>query len=450
MNIFNTHNLAEASGGREINGSADFSGFATDSRYVEKNNLFICIKGARTNGHLYVSAAEKAGAAAVLSEEELQTKLPYVIVKSTVKAIQDFAVSHRKGFDTKLVAVTGSVGKTTTKEFIHAVLSAKYKTHKSEGNKNSETGLPISLLGINNSHEAAVLEMGMSALGEIELLSKIAAPDIAVITNIGYSHIEHLGSRENILKAKLEIIAGMKPESKLILNADDEFLRACKNVHPNTVFWSFGCCGAEYMAQEIYIGKSSVSLLAVTPIGDMEMEIPVLGIHNVGNAMAAIAVGVECGMSLEEIRIGLLSYKNPPSRQNIYEKNGITIFDDCYNAVPSSFEAAFEVLKLLDGRKIAVLGDMLELGDFSELLHFEVGKKLGFADMVFLYGNFAESYAKGAKEAGLLAENVFVFSSESELSEKLVGIVKKGDVVFFKASRGMLAEKIIQKLSENI
>ena len=264
MELMNTVSAADAALGTAENGKAFFSGFATDSREVKEGDCFLCIRGERTDGHLYIASAEENGAACFLCEEDLKTKLPYIKVKSVTEGLQNMALHHRKTslFDTKIVAVTGSVGKTTTKELTAVVLSEAYKTYKTRGNKNSETGLPITVLETESGHQAAVVEMGMSGLGEIRTLSKVALPDIGIITNIGLSHIEHLKTQENILKAKTEIVDGMAPSSPLLLNADDPLLFGWKGWE-NILFFGIRNPAADFRAEEIAGDDHSVRFTIV-------------------------------------------------------------------------------------------------------------------------------------------------------------------------------------------
>lgn len=447
MELMNTVSAADAALGTAENGKAFFSGFATDSREVKEGDCFLCIRGERTDGHLYIASAEENGAACFLCEEDLKTKLPYIKVKSVTEGLQNMALHHRKTslFDTKIVAVTGSVGKTTTKELTAVVLSEAYKTYKTRGNKNSETGLPITVLETESGHQAAVVEMGMSGLGEIRTLSKVALPDIGIITNIGLSHIEHLKTQENILKAKTEIVDGMAPSSPLLLNADDPLLFGWKGWE-NILFFGIRNPAADFRAEEIAGDDHSVRFTIVHGKERVPAGIPIAGVHNVYNALAAVASGVLLGIPLEKGAEGLKNYVSPPMRQKIYETKGITVFEDCYNAVPDSVIASLQVLKRMNGRRIALLGDMLELGERSAELHRLVGQSLSGVDFCISYGPHAEDYAEGARNAGLPRENIFAFPVREEASRKLIETVRKGDCILFKASRGMHAEEVLKEL----
>ena len=448
MKIKASEFIKYAGEGELVGSDVEITGIATDSGNAKSGDLFVCIKGERTNGHKYAANAAENGAACVLSDRDLDISIPYIKVSDTVSALQKAAFGYRKTLDCKIVGVTGSVGKTTTKEFIASALSSQLSVHKTDGNKNSETGVPITVLGIEKNDEAAVVEMGMSGLGEISVLSKIALPDIGVITNIGYSHIEYLKTRENILKAKTEIIDGMS-DGVLILNGDDDMLCRCKNIFGKVIFYGISDKNFDYYGYDIEETETSSSFKAKSPKGVYEIKINLPGKHNILNALAAIAVAEHCGVSAENIKKGLSSYKAGATRQNIYKTSGVTIYDDCYNSAPNSLEASLDVLSKMNGRKIAVLGDMLELGEMSEKLHENCGKSLIKTDKAYLYGEFAESFLRGALLAGAKKENVSVFTDKTELAKQLTANTKSGDVILFKASRGMHAEDIIRYFTEN-
>lgn len=435
--------------GALYNGNAEITGIATDSGDVKNGDMFVCIKGERTDGHKYVPSALKNGASCIFASSCISENVPYILVDNTVKALQAAAESYRKTLGAKIVGVTGSVGKTTTKEFIAAALSSVLSVSKTAGNKNSETGVPITVLGISKKDDAAVVEMGMSALGEISVLSKIAKPDIGVITNIGYSHIEHLKTRENILKAKLEILDGMEKNSLLILNGDDDMLTSCRGVHENVIFYGINDRNADYYGYNITADEKSSCFTAQTPSGKIEVKVNLPGKHNVKNALAAIAVGEAMGIKAENAVKGIESYRASAQRQNIYKFKDVTIYDDCYNSAPDSVKASLSVLRNIQGRKIAVLGDMLELGEMSEILHERAGESLYGVDYVYLYGKFAESFATGAVKAGVERKKIFIFDEKPELSKALLNDAKSGDVILFKASRGMHAEEIIKDFTDN-
>ncbi len=416
--------------------------FCIDSRKGKPGDLFVCLHGARVDGHDFIDKAAENGVSALLIDREVSSDLPRVLVKDTLKALQDFASYYRTRPDLKVVAVTGSVGKTTTKEFISAVLSQAYPTYKTQGNMNSETGLPLTLLHVAPTDKMAVTEMGMCNFGEISELSRIARPDIGVLTNIGLCHIEYLGSQEGILKAKMEITDGMSDEGILVINGDDPFLATVTEPKQKRVTYGLNHPEYDYYAYNVAVLSEGVRFTAKTPLGDLDVSLAIDGIHNVYNALAAIAVGVLCGMDLPTVEEGLRKMEKAPLRQNIRKERGLTLIEDCYNASPTSMKASIDVLKAKDGRKIAVLGDMLELGPRSEEFHRQVGEMLEGISVLIAYGSFAAAYAEGANTAGVVQRIVCATPEEAALNLTLTA--RKGDVILFKASRGMQAEKVIE------
>ena len=440
--------LQSAVGGEIIGGDTEFIGAAYDSREAFPGCLFVCLPGERTDGHNFIDSAAEKGAVAAICTKKVETRIPYILVPDSLKAFQEAARIYASTLHIPTVAVTGSVGKTTTKEFIAAVLSRGFNVYKTEGNKNSTVGLPATILNMPKTSTACVFEMGMSGFGEISALSRIARPDIAVISNIGFSHIEFLGSRENIMKAKLEILDGMDDGGILILNGDDEYLSTIdpKSLRQSVIYYGIGNRNAQFRAEDILGAEGVCSFFAETPNGIIDVTIPTEGVHNVYNALSAIAVAQCLGLSNSEIKEGLLKFRNAPLRQNIYEMNSMTIIEDCYNASPDSVVAAVNVLRTKNGRKIAVLGDMLELGSHSEELHEMTGERIHGADILIAFGEFAESYKKGAEKAGLNPSSVYTCKNAAEASQILRGIATRGDVILFKASRAMHAEEIIEDL----
>ena len=420
----------------------EFSDFCIDSRKGKSGDLFICLKGARVDGHDFIEKAAQNGVSALLIDRNVESDLPRVLVQDTLKALQDFASWYRNRPDLTVVAVTGSVGKTTTKEFIAAVLSQSFQTYKTQGNMNSETGLPLTLLHVAPTDTVAVTEMGMCNFGEISELSHIARPDIGVLTNIGLCHIEYLGSQEGILKAKMEIVDGMGDDGVLVINGDDPYLSTVNNTKQRRVWYGLNNPDFDYYAYNVRVLEEGVSFTAKTPLGELDVCLSIDGIHNVSNALAAIAVGVLSGMSLNAIGKGLARMEKAPMRQNIRREKDMTFIEDCYNASPTSMKASIEVLKGKSGRKIAVLGDMLELGDRSEEYHRQVGEYLEGISVLIAYGNFAQAYVDGAACAGVTQRIPCKTPEEAAVNLKLVA--RKDDVVLFKASRGMHAEQVIE------
>lgn len=433
------------------------TGYQTDSRRIKEGDLFIAFKGENADGHDFIESALEKGAAAALSEREMPGK-NCIVVDNTLDALHRLAKAYIEPIRPKICAVTGSVGKTTTKEFVHAALSCNFKAQKTEGNLNSTIGLPITLLSVSPDSEYLVCEMGMSALGEIEKMSLTAQPDIAVITNIGTSHLEMLGSRENILKAKMEILSGMKEGGCLILNGDDRYLSEAK-IPQGIAKITYGTFPEnDYTAENIKFGdgaefdirkKDGTLIKGVT--------IPALGMHNVYNATAAYAVAEYAGAGEAEIRKGLMTFVPAGMRQRIYDVDGVTVICDCYNASPESMKASFSVLQAekekKGGRAIAVLGQMRELGAMSEALHRATGEALAAsgADALFASGEESYAIAEGAETMGM--KNVIRLPdmmSDGEKASRLAAFVNKGDTVLFKASRAVMLENICTAFEELI
>lgn len=432
--------------GTDAGYEADICEITTDSRKAGPGMLFIPIRGARFDGHDFIGDALAAGAAAVLSGRE-SNDARVIHIGDTAAALRDIAEGYRKGFDIYVCAVTGSVGKTTTKDITAHVLSKRFNTHKTEGNFNNEIGLPMSVLGLSKKHNAAVFELGMSAFGEISRLVKIVKPKAAVITNIGTSHIEFLGSREGICKAKMEITEGIQEGGVLILNGDEELLWNKRNsVGVKTITFGINNKKCDITADIIESGEDSVIFRA--SFSDRTIRLASAGIHSIYNAMTAAAVGMNAGMTPGEIIEGLESYCSDNSlRQNIYEINGIRIIKDCYNSSPESLGAALEVLKAqkIKGKRIAVLGTMRELGSYSPEAHIMLGKKASeICDYIITYGEEASNYVLGAGNKAVIA------SDHKEIAELLSKKARSGDTILFKGSRLMKLENAVKIYEETI
>jgi UDP-N-acetylmuramoyl-tripeptide--D-alanyl-D-alanine ligase len=437
-----------------LQGDADFifKGVSIDTRTIEAGSLFVPIKGEKFNGHDFVQQAVKSGAAAVLwnrNEPNVPSGLPVVLVEDTLTALQQLAKEYCKQVGVKVVGVTGSNGKTTTKDMIYSILSTSYKVVKTEGNFNNHIGMPLTMLRLQEDTEIAILEMGMSSRGEIELLSQLAAPDVAVITNIGEAHLMDLGSREEIAKAKLEIISGLKREGVLIYNGDEPLLTSSP-AHSGRKTVTFG----QSMETDVYPlsveqrQQSTVFTMSQAP--DVTYEIPVLGVHNVHNALAAIAVGSHFDLSFSRIAEGLKALKLTTMRMEmIRSQKGFDIINDAYNASPTSMKAAISLLEDLKGyeRKAVVLGDMLELGEQEKAFHYEVGHMIHHEkiDYVFTYGELGREIARGAQTV-YADGRVQHFEEKGPLIAHLSSLLQKGDVVLIKASRGMRLEEVAESL----
>jgi UDP-N-acetylmuramoyl-tripeptide--D-alanyl-D-alanine ligase len=546
MHPLKCEEILKAASGRLVRGDSGtiFTGVSTDSRKTAPGDLFVPIRGERFDGHDFIGDAFKAGAKGSLTHKEIARENGGVIiggviieVDNTLRALGAIAGYYRSKFDLPVVAVTGSVGKTSTKDMIACVLSEKYKVLRTEGNFNNEIGLPLTLLNLDRSHTAAVVEMGMNQPNEISKLTRIARPRLAVITNIGSSHIGKLGSKENILKAKLEILEGLTGDGTVVLNADDGLLAPLYGKLPfRTVMYGIagnGVIGSEtpvdgaagggttgnrvtgdgmssngmtgggtagngvvcggragggtasngtpgnrmtggeatgdratgggptgggttgsvnYIAYDVRIGERGTCFKTRLKGTEYEIVLNVPGIHNVSNAMAAIAVGAELGLEPGSIVEGISHFKPEKLRLNFIECGGIMIINDAYNASPESMKAAIGVLKEMKAsRRIAVLGDMLELGQWAPGAHFEVGKIAAGAgiDYIIAVGSNAADIAEGAAAAGASA-GTYVFDDAEKAAEFVIELVKEGDGILVKGSRGMRMERIVDKMIEKV
>lgn len=432
----------------ELEGS--FSCICTDTRKIEDGCLFVAIKGENFDGHDFASKAIENGAQAVLCEKDCGLGERQILVESTRLALLDLAGYYRSLFNIKVIGITGSVGKTTTKEMVHAVVSSKYNTLKNEGNLNNEIGVPLTLFRLEKTHEAAVIEMGMSGFGEISRMTKAVKPDIAIITNIGVSHIEMLGSREGILRAKLEILEGMKSDSPVILNGDDDMLVTVRPGAHSVVYYGIENSQANVRAFDVTAKENEISM-KVDFGGEAEVKLPFPGRHNAYNALCAVAAGQLLDIEPEAAFEALKGYVPAGMRQRINKKCGITFIEDCYNASPDSQAAAMAVLGGMNAkRRIAVIGDMLELGSVSREAHYGVGVKAAEngIDVLLTYGERSLETARGAKENGV--KTVKSFSDKKELSSELSSMLEADDAVLFKASRGMKLEEVIFSVYEKL
>lgn len=422
----------------------------TDSRKAEVGGLFVPIKGARVDAHDFIEQVMEKDVLATLSEKDLGEKpFPYILVESSLTAVKEIAEFYLKQLQIPVVGITGSVGKTSTKEVIASVLEQKYNTLKTQGNFNNELGLPLTIFRLRDEHEMAVLEMGISDFGEMHRLAKIARPNTCVITNIGLCHLEFLKSRDGILKAKTEIFDYLQPDDHIILNGDDDKLitiQETKGVKP--VFFGIenyqGIWADEIKAEglkgiscRIHAGEESFSVL-----------IPVPGKHSVYNALAATAVGLTYGLTIEEITKGIESLQSVSGRFHIIETSEYTVIDDCYNANPISMKASLDVLTDALGRKVAILGDMGELGANEREMHQEVGKYVAEKeiDLLLCVGELSVHMEAAARAVKSKTE-VRHFANKEDLMKELPDILQKGDTVLVKASHFMEFDKIVKKLS---
>ncbi len=433
---------AQWCGGRVDPKYADvtFLGANNDSRNIQSGQLFIALQGAR-DGHEFVPAAMEKGAAAVLCSREVGD-IPAIIVDDPRIALGDIARQERLRIGMKVVGVTGSVGKSTTKEMICAVLSSTYKVSKTPANHNNDIGMPMAILAMPEDTEVAVLEMGMNHFREIAYLASIGKPDVAVITNIGTMHIEHLGSQQGILQAKLEILEGMEADGKVILNGDDALLW---NLHRQSqrkiIYFGTRNPEADCVAENVDQSAEHLTFTARYAGEEMQVDMALEGLHYVSDALAAIAVGVELGVAPAAIGENLAAFRNMAGRQEIFEAKGCTIIKDCYNAGPESMAAALAVLGNKPGRKVAVLGDMLELGVCAEAEHYRVGRIAAEkADMVLAYGPNSDRVVIGARTGGMTQSLARAFEDRNALVSAMKRMIRTGDVILVKGSRGMRME----------
>lgn len=466
----NAKEIANAVGGELKfyggNTAPDVTNITYDSRDVSEGSLFCAIKGERTDGHDYIKNAVRSGAVLILANyipEEAQNEGVFaaVIVNDTVRALGLLAKYYRSFSTAKTVGITGSVGKTTTKDFVASVVSQKYNTLKTQGNHNNEIGLPMTVFSLTADCEVAVFEMGMSERGEIAFMSEIIRPDIGIITNIGTSHIANLGSRENICLAKLEIAEGMSDDGVLIFNGDEPLLtEKGKSLKIKPKYMGIYNRGADFKAINIR-GGIDKTVFDVLYNGNavINMEIPVLGRHNVYNALAAYSVAEILGIEENLIRVGFNKFVGTEMRQSIYNIADITVIEDCYNASPESMKAAIEVLcaKAQKSNKhpCALLGDMLELGDTSRLMHDQLGQFAAQMKVVKLYcfGEMADTLAEAAIKKGVRVENVYVCSDISRpdiMADMILSSITDDDVLLVKASRKIAAERVLQLMKEKL
>lgn len=413
----------------------------TDSRQSENGSMFVAIKGERVDGADFVKSLE-GKASLALTHRYDEVSYPIIVVDDPVIALGRLAKYYMENIARPevVVSLTGSVGKTTTKEMTSAVLERRYKTARTKGNLNSHIGTPITLLSVEEDDEALVCEMGMSHKGDVSYLADMVKSDIAMITNIGFAHIENLGSREAIRDAKLEITEGLKKDGTLIINGDEPLLEDVKGKVVRVGLTE----GLDVFATDVEINDMGAEYTLHLFGKTDRITLPCNGKHNVLNSLFAVAAGHLLGIPLKEIKKGLLNYKTVGLRQNIYEKSDVRVIADCYNAGLESMSASLTLLGDIktDGKRIAVLGDMLELGEVSEKIHTAVGEKTAECnvDLLLTFGERARSINSKAKELGIEA---YHYETKNDLALALNGKMSKGDTVLFKASRGMKFEEII-------
>ena len=420
-----------------------FFGANNDTRIIKPGQLFIVLQGAR-DGHDFIPAAMEKGAAAVLCSRKVGD-YPAIYVEDPRTALGDIAREALKLLGAKVVAVTGSVGKSTTKEMIAAVLSSTYRVSKTPANHNNDIGMPMAILAMPEDTEVAVLEMGMNHFREIAYLSGIAYPDVAVIINVGTAHIEFLGSREGIRQAKMEIVEGMSEKGMLLLNGDDAMLRNLDKQPAQRITYfgtSEGC-----NVQGMEVNQTGEKLCFRVEAGKLRfpVELAMEGEHFVSDALAAVAVGLKMRVPADKIAASLATFQNISGRQETFRFGDYTIINDCYNAGPESMEASLKVLGNRSGRKVAVLGDMLELGSAASAEHFKIGRIAAKkVDYILVIGPNGGRVRDGAITGGMEPSRIRVFENREDLLRTLNMVAKPGDNILFKGSHSMHLELVLK------
>lgn len=441
-----------------------------DSRDIQENTLFTPIIGERVDAHKFLKQVFDNGAAAAFTShgEVVDVSKPHILVEDTERALGDLAIYYRSKFPVPVIGITGSVGKTSTKEMIAAALSVKFNVLKTAGNQNSNIGVPLTLYRLGPEHEIAVVEMGISDFGEMDALVQFAGPETAVLTNIGVAHIGILKSQENIMSEKLKIAKNFGPGQKLYLNGNDPLLcKAAADYTDNAVLFGHedikshsvhGVCGAgtglEYYAENIHVKDGMQHFTLVWPQGKTDVVIRQLGLHNVNNAVVAMAIAMQYGIAPDDAKRGLAAYEGVAMRQQInHLRDGIKVIDDTYNASPDSIKSGIQVLELLDnpGRKIAVLADVLELGELSYTCHYDTGCHVAQSgvDEVVTVGEEMKALVKAVNEhsPSIKTHN---FTCNTDAIQYLLSIIRPGDALLVKGSRGMHLEEIVAALKEKI
>ena len=447
---------AEIMDGRLIGGDPDMiiQQVVMDSRLDVTGALFVAIPGARADGHDFVPNVLEHGAVCCLVEREISGAGAQILVDSTLQAVKVLAGYYRQLFDIPFIGITGSVGKTSTKEMLAATLSAKFHVHKTEGNLNNELGVPLTLLALRPEHKVAVIEMGISDFGEMTRLTNMVRPDIAIITIIGYAHLDNLGDRAGVYKAKTEIFHGLTPHGTALLNGDDDMLKDCKvtDISPDKtgvkrLLYGLDDTNDYRAANIISHGETGTTCTFSWASTSMTVEIPAFGTPFVYAALASAAVGEQLGMTAEEITRGIAGFHTVSGRANVIQTGSLTIIDDCYNANPSSVKASITSLTDLPGRRIAILGDMAELGLDAETLHRDMGKHAADCgiDLLVTIGDMSKHTFDRAREADPNLEALH-FTQKADALDKLLAILKSGDQVLVKASRSAKFEEIVAAL----
>lgn len=450
MKPFTLEEIVAACGGTYV-GDEKLKGFAItsverDSRQIKDGSLFLAIKGEKVDGHDFIEKCYSSGAVCAICEKHLQNaSKPYILVDSTLEAVKKIAKVYRNKFDIPIVGVSGSVGKTSTKEMLYAVLSQKYKTHKTQGNLNNELGVPLTLLAMPQDAQAAVIEMGISDFGEMTRLSEMVQPTVCVLTIIGCCHLENLGDRDGVLAAKTEMLKYADKDAVLVLNSDDDKLSNFKDPDGRkTIFFGLSD-NSEYYAKNIENNaENGISCTLCFNKTELNVKIPAIGSYMVSNALAAVAVGRLLGLDDGQLINGVQSYKTVGSRANVINTGKIRVIDDCYNANPTSVKASIDTLVNFGGRTVAVLGDMKELGKDELKLHYEIGvyaRQKGVNEVVAV-GELAKELASGA-------DSLWCSDLESA-KENLKNLIQNGDTVLVKASHSMNFNTLVDFLVNSL
>jgi UDP-N-acetylmuramoyl-tripeptide--D-alanyl-D-alanine ligase len=427
------------------------SGVSIDSRTIKEGEIFFAIKGDAHDGHQFISDVMERGAVLAVCAKDRQADVQnicngcdnIIFVDDTTKALGDLASYYRDLFDIPFVSVTGSTGKTTTKEFINAALSVKFKTCATKGNHNNQTGVPNTLFTLSDDNTAAVIEMGMNHLHEISYLSRMVKPYIAVITNVGTSHIGKLGSRENIFKAKTEVLEYIQ-NGYAVVNGDDDFLCNLQDGKNYKVI-RVGIYGKNLDIRANDLVCSELNTYIFNALGT-QFSLSIQGEHNVYNALSAIAVAKLLDLDMEKVSAALKDQKNQKMRMDISTIKNMTVINDAYNANYDSMKASFDVLKKYSQRKVAILGDMLELGSYEQEMHEKAGEYAAYCktDVLVLIGNNASYYRTGAIKGGMQGKYVLTFKDMEDAKKVILGIIKENDVILIKGSRGAQMENILK------
>lgn len=435
-----------------INQNTEIEGLVIDSRLVKDGFLFIAAKGERVDGHDYIDSAIENGAIAIVCERIPSNKsTPYILVNDSLQALKDIATWYRMQHNIPIIGITGSVGKTSTKEYVSSVLSQRYNVLKTKGNFNNEIGLPLTVLQIREEHDIAVLEMGISDFGEMHRLSQIAKPDYCILTNIGQCHLEQLGSREGILKAKSEIFDFMSKNGGIILNGDDDMLATINNVKGITpIRYGLSPCNDVYADKIINNGLLGSSYNLHIKYETLSVNTSMPGNHMILNALAAAAVGWRLGLNGNEIVQGIEQIVPVSGRNHIIRHDKWTIIDDCYNANPVSMRAAIDLLAMADTRRVAILGDMGELGSDEKELHKNIGEYIARKniDLIICVGELSYNMYVGAKENSDIYNKILYFEKQNDLINCLPDLLTRGDTILVKASHFMGFDNIVNIIQQ--